>query len=80
MPKTVTLTDFLTEEEINRAVHLYNTDRANFHENCLKEIIKPNMARINTSLGQENDADYMAYAVEFVVGNYAPTLGPRKKR
>jgi hypothetical protein len=34
----------------------------------LKEIINPNMERINTKLGQENDADYLAYAVEFAVG------------
>ena len=29
------------------------------------EIIKPNIDRINKALGQENDPDYLAYAVEY---------------
>jgi hypothetical protein len=70
MNKKITLADFLTDEEINRAVHLYTTDKANFHKNCLKEIIQPRMARINRKLGQENDPDYLAYVVEFVIGQY----------
>jgi hypothetical protein len=59
--KTMTLPDFLTPNEINLAVTL--KDRVLVRD----EIIKPNMERINTSLGQENDADYLAYAVEYVM-------------
>lgn len=72
MPKRITLADFLTDEEIHRAQELYTKDRANFHDKVLKEIIEPNMGRINKALGQENSADYLAYAVEFVLGQYGP--------
>lgn len=74
MPGMITLADFLTEEEIQKAVNLYQTDRDNFHRRCLAEVIEPNMDRINAALGQDNNASYLAYVVEFVVGRY----GPRK--
>jgi hypothetical protein len=63
----VTIADFLTEDEIIKAQQLYKTDRANFHERCREEIIKPNMDRIDKALGQKNDAGYLAYAVEYVM-------------
>jgi hypothetical protein len=59
--KTMTLPDFLTANEIALAVTL--KDRVLVRD----EIIKPNMTRINAALGQENDADYLAYAVEYVM-------------
>lgn len=58
--KTVTLHDFLTEDEIQAAIQL--CDRKKVRD----EIIVPNMARINEALGQENDADYLALMVEYV--------------
>jgi hypothetical protein len=51
----------LTANEIALAVTL--KDRVLVRD----EIIKPNMTRINAALGQENDADYLAYAVEYVM-------------
>lgn len=59
--KSITLADFLTPEEIDRAIRL--RDRKKVRD----EIVLPNMARINEELGQENDPDYLAYAVEYVM-------------
>jgi len=38
-----------------------------FHANCLKIFVEPAMERINKITGQENDADYIAYAIEFAL-------------
>jgi hypothetical protein len=69
MAKRITIGDFLTDGEITRAMQLYKSDRANFHTVVLEQIIRPNMARINQALGQENDPDYLAYMVEWVFNN-----------
>lgn len=68
MPKHISIADFLTQEETEKAVHIFASDRQNFHARCRDEIIKPVMARIDKSLGQQNDADYLSYAVEYVLG------------
>lgn len=61
MSKTMTLQDFLTHAEIDKAVRL--GDRVKVRD----QIIAPNMARINAQLGQENDPDYLAFAVEYIM-------------
>ena len=64
----VTLADFLTEEEIDLAAEMYAKDSSSgYADRVLKRIIQPNMARINRALGQENDPEYLAYCVEYVV-------------
>lgn len=69
--KHVTLSQFLTEEEIRQAMVLYNyCEAGTFAKRCCDEIIKPVMARINLALGQENDPMYLAYAVEYAMTNY----------
>jgi hypothetical protein len=57
----VTLHDFLTEEEILRAIELSD------HAQIRDQIIVPNRTRIDRALGQENDTNYLAYAVEYVL-------------
>ncbi len=64
----VTLADFLTPSEIGRAAEMWNESRDNYAARVDAELITPNMARINASLGQENDARFLAYAVEYVMG------------
>lgn len=65
--KNIAITDFLTESEIHSATKLYRTaSPGTFAKRCDEEIITPNMARINAALGQENDARYLAYCVEYV--------------
>jgi phosphatidylserine/phosphatidylglycerophosphate/cardiolipin synthase-like enzyme len=60
-PRTITLFDFLTEEEIVAAVGLNNRILVR------DQIIIPNLKRIDAKLGQSNDADYMSYLVEHVM-------------
>jgi len=70
--KQVTLQDFLTDTEINRCVQLWKEHsgarRKTFVDAVMTEIISPNMDRINKSLGQENDPRFLAYAIEYVMG------------
>jgi len=61
MVKQVGIVDFLTEEEIARAGELGKA------VDIEREIIRPNIDRINAALGQENDPMYLAYAVEYVL-------------
>jgi hypothetical protein len=73
--KQVTLDDFLTQDEIDKAVAIFKecrkadhpTPLRRFNARCVSEIIKPSMERINAKLGQENDAGYLAYMVEYVL-------------
>jgi hypothetical protein len=68
MPKLVTLHDFLTEEEILRAVELYQeSPPGTFVRIVDAQILTPNLDRINAALGQENDPRYLAYAVDYIL-------------
>lgn len=61
--KTMTLPQFLTEAQIVQAVKLYEAHGMEAVAKIQTQVIEPNMAAINTKLGQENDARYLAYAV-----------------
>lgn len=65
--KQVGLREFLTSDEVDKAVELYSYHRQDFHHRFRDEVIKPVIDRINTDLGQENDPDYLAYAIEAVL-------------
>lgn len=69
MPKTVTLDQFLTPKEIDRALKIYREMKGEggYAQRVCDELIQPNIARINTALGQENDPKFLAYAVEYVI-------------
>jgi hypothetical protein len=65
----ITIDQFLTDAEIASAQKLYRTARpGTFAQRCAAEIITPQIERINQALGQENDALYLAYCVEYVIG------------
>lgn len=66
MTKTTTLGSFLTDEQINQAIQIVKTESTP-HKRLLEEVIKPNMEEIDRKIGQENDAGYIAYAVEHVL-------------
>jgi len=67
MSKKVGISDFLTVEEVVRAIKLYRDARAGtFAELCAEKIITPILPRINKKLGQENHPLYLAYMVEYV--------------
>lgn len=61
--KMVKLPDFLTHEQIRKCVRLY-PDRKKIRD----EVIIPNMAEISRKLGQENDPDYLSFAIVYVIG------------
>ncbi len=61
--RQITLLDFLTPAQVEECVLLYPSHRA-IHD----KVIAPNMVEINRKLGQENDPNYLAYLVVFVLG------------
>lgn len=68
--QTVKLADFLTEAEIAKARRLFKQARRageNVNALIVKDIIVPNLARINEALRQKQDPRYLAYAVEYVL-------------
>jgi hypothetical protein len=73
MPKkTISLGDFLTDEEINTAIKICKIggeNGDNINKTLVRRIIEPNLDRINKALGQENDKYYLGYVVEFICTN-----------
>ncbi len=63
----ISLNDFLTDAEIQKARQLYETYPPNFAKKCAVEIIQPVLGRINKKFRQQNEAMYLAYVVEFVM-------------
>lgn len=79
--KFVRLGDFLTPAEIERAVALYvEAPEGTFAVRCCAEIIRPVLGRINAALGQENDAQYLAYAVMFALMAKRPAAPSTTRR
>lgn len=67
--KRVTLGQFLSQANINRAQKLYPDVKA-----IAREIIEPQIAEINRKLGQENDPMYLAYAIVYVFEQMARSI------
>lgn len=68
MTRRIAIQDFLTVSEIERAANLYAICKpGTFAEQCADEIITPVIARINASLGQDNDPKFIAYMIEHVL-------------
>lgn len=70
--KMIKIQDFLTDDEINGCIELYNVcQKADQMHNLAKLIkthfIEPNIDRINESIGQKNDPTYLAYMVYYVL-------------
>lgn len=61
MTRMVSLGSFLTTVQIRQCEKLKTAKR------ICEEVIKPNLAAINRKLGQENDAMYLAYMVEYAL-------------
>ena len=64
--KQASLSDFLMSDQIDKALCIWREDNANFHKRVVDEIIMPALPDINRKLGQENNADFLAYAMEYV--------------
>lgn len=67
--KSTTIQQILTPTELRRAATLYSElrDTGTFAHTLDREIITPNIERINKALGQENDPRYLAYMIEAVL-------------
>lgn len=65
----VKIGDLFTNDELQRAAKLYDRSVVGrFNENCVREIVTPEVVeRINKQLGQENDARYLAYVIEYAL-------------
>lgn len=76
MTKTVTITQFLTEEQILLARRLYvaSKDQSDAVAQIHAQVIEPNLGAINEKIGQANDARYLAYAVVNVFNQLADHL------
>jgi hypothetical protein len=67
--KTVTLSQILTDAQIDKAFWLYKIcvseglDISDAVTRIQVQVIEPNLHAINAKLGQENDAHYLAYVV-----------------
>lgn len=60
------LLDFLNVEEFHLANRMWKESKHDYANRIAKEIIEPNIARINAALGQENSPKYLAYVVEYI--------------
>lgn len=70
MGRKVTISQFLTEEEVQRAMDMHKQTRdspTTLHRKLVDEIIKPNIRRINADLGQANDPAYLGYMLEYAL-------------
>jgi hypothetical protein len=71
MTSDLTLDQVFTVIELNRALALYRECQRDtgkrFNTLCAEEIVSPVLDRINQTTGQENDANYLAYAIEFAL-------------
>lgn len=62
--KTITLGDFLNDQQLNRALKLKKASL------ICEYIIKPNIDTINKKLGQENDPMYLSYMIEYAITHH----------
>jgi hypothetical protein len=67
--KQFQLGDLFTEEEIDKATEIMATgrDAIGKHQRLKEEVVQPVMPRIAAATNQENDPDYLAYLLEWVV-------------
>ena len=63
--RTISIDQIFSVQELADALRIWKRNTTPAKEICEK-IVKPNMARVNTKLGQENDPTYLAYMVEYV--------------
>ena len=68
---TVTIRDYLTDDEIRQGIEMFKTSSSNFARKFADEVISPVIQRINTKLGQQKDPLFLAYAVQFVIEKVA---------
>lgn len=75
--RMLTINEFLTDDEIEQAIQLYKTlvGTGKFASTLASTVIRPNIERINKVTGQENEPMYLAYMVEYVIGEVVRIAG-----
>lgn len=63
--KKITIQDFLTDDQIEAALTIWQNNTIPAKE-IAEKVIRPAIAEINKKLGQENDPLYLAYCCEYV--------------
>lgn len=78
--KTITLGELFNEEDIAKAREIYKLAAPGQFKRMVLPLVEAKLAHINQVTGQENDAGYWAYALEYALGQIPddePKSGPR---
>jgi hypothetical protein len=69
--KYVALHKVLPQSAIRKAAVIYRQHQGHYdlHERLVRDVVLPNMGRINRATDQENDPDYWGYALEYALGS-----------
>jgi hypothetical protein len=66
--KQISIGELFTAAELKAATKLYGECKpGEFNKRVVKQIVEPALPRINKVTGQENDARYWGYALEFAL-------------
>lgn len=70
----MTLPEFLTDEQIEAALRIYEAHKGTGRVAGLiaSQVIEPILPAINAKLGQDNNAGYLAYMCEYVFSQLPP--------
>lgn len=65
----ISIGQILTDSEVEKAVEIYKSESTHgFAKKVADQIIRrPQLARINATLGQQNDPMYLAYCLEYAI-------------
>jgi hypothetical protein len=68
MPKSITLGDVFSDKQVRQLLNAYQKaeEAGELPHQALVKIIEPLMPQINQRTGQDKDAGYWAFAVEYV--------------
>lgn len=72
--KKITVREILTDEQIYKAVELGKA------KDICSQIIKPNIEEINNKIGQQCDALYLSYMVEYALSSTKQTMQGEMKK
>ena len=68
MAKSISIGQLFTASELDAAAKLYDECRpGEFNKRVVAQIVEPALPRINEVTGQENDARYWGYALEYAL-------------
>lgn len=68
--KMVNIGELLTDKELAKAREIYRTTKlGERHKALVAQVVEPAMKHINEVTGQENDAGYIAYALEYAIAS-----------